>query len=76
MSALYNELERTLLEVKHQIHIVEHEASQFPGAYEKGIDPALLKDRSGNYILAPLLVAKAQCLLGMAQLKSAKEAKR
>lgn len=48
----HNEIDRSIKQVKED-------------AREGGMDPFKLRDTQGNYILAPLLAAKAQMLHGL-----------
>lgn len=50
------ELAETLARVKTQIDVVNRDAA------DMGISAHDMKDATGNYVLIPLLAAKAQCL--------------
>lgn len=67
--ALYLELERTVHELNRQIDVVRKDAEQYGNPAE------IMRDRNGGFLLTPLLVAKANCLHGMASLKAAKDKK-
>lgn len=56
------QLSELLETIDHQIHIVE------TFAREEGIPPLKLMDRNGNWVMAPLLLAKAQTLTSLAYL--------
>lgn len=53
---LGRELVRTLQEVNQQIEEISQEADRI------GTTSTKMQDSNGNYILAPILAAKAQCL--------------
>jgi hypothetical protein len=57
---LGRELVRTLSQINNQIEEVKDQAEN------SEIDPYRLRDTSGNWILIPLLGAKAQCLHALA----------
>lgn len=56
---LGRELAKTHAMISSQINTVEHKAQ------EMGISAHDFRDERGNYVLAPLLVAKAQVLHGL-----------
>lgn len=58
--SLHNELSNTLLNINNQINTVMSEAR------EKQIDVHQMKYSDGKHVLIDLLMAKAQCLNGMA----------
>lgn len=72
-NAIYVMLNKNLAEVNTQIDAMckelEKQIELLP--YPEGVTVMEMRDRNGNYLLAPLLVAKAQILSAMAQLKSA-----
>lgn len=49
-------LAQTLARINSQIETVEHDAKVM------GISPHDMRDATGNYVMIPLLAAKAQCL--------------
>lgn len=53
---LGRELSRTMSQINAQIEEVREEAKRME------ISPIKMRDTSGNYVLTPLLVAKAQTL--------------
>lgn len=71
-SSLTNELRTTLSQINLQIDAVH---ADFQQAKERGIylpDVTIyqLKNRDGTHILAPLLLAKSQCLQAIANLQA------
>lgn len=56
---LNNELSRALRQINSQIEEIRQEAVR------TDIPPVKMKDMHGNYIWAPLVVAKAQVLYGI-----------
>lgn len=57
---LGRELARTLSQVNQQIEAIKKDAEG------RSVDPYQLRDVSGNWILVPLLVSKANLLHGLA----------
>jgi hypothetical protein len=62
-SLLQQELRNLRAELNRQIHQVRMLAK------EMDIEAAVLKDQSGNFMLTPLLAAKAQVLSALANLE-------
>lgn len=60
MNVSPNELRRQTVQVLNQIDkqikVIETEAAV------RNVSPATLRDERGNYVISPLLLAKAQCL--------------
>lgn len=53
---LGRELGKTVAQINSQLQTVEHDAKR------RGISPHDLQDSSGNWVMVPLLAAKAQAL--------------
>lgn len=62
--SLENALRATLVLIDRQINVVNEEA------HERSVPPEYLKHADGHYVLAPFLLAKAQILSGLAQLRA------
>lgn len=58
------ELGRTLFTTLAQIH--QQTETIKMAALEKDLDPFAVRDQNGNYVLVPLLAARAQCLHALA----------
>ena len=73
---LYDELNRALVEVNRQIKTAIDEISSgtwinLEESRVENYDPYIQRDRNGQFILTPLIAAKAQILSAMAALKAA-----
>lgn len=65
--ALYDQLNRTLIEIQHQIEELKTLAEQ----NEMPVEASEMLGSDGHFLMTPLLLAKAQVLNAMASLKVA-----
>lgn len=63
-TSLYDELSRTLMQVNNQIAVITESAEI------AGVEPTKMMNADGTHSLTPLLLAKSNCLNGMAMLKT------
>jgi hypothetical protein len=63
-TALRQALRDTLKDVNTSLAVIERQAKRM------GVEPQLIRDEHGNWILAPLLVAKAQCIHALVLLQT------
>ena len=66
---LRTQLEQTLAQINRQIEEVRHRAISFTPDLE---DITQFQDKNGNFVMIPLLAAKAQVLSGLASLATVK----
>lgn len=65
---LYNQLRSIIMDMNEQMDVLRKEADKM------GLtSPYLIRDQYGGFILAPLLIAKANALHGLALLKHAEK---
>lgn len=71
-ASLLNELRRNMIEIDKQIVAIKRDvANQVPVHIEPDPDLAYrMKNKDGTFVLAPLLIAKSQCLSAIASLQA------
>lgn len=72
VSSLHSELRSTLYRINAQIDAIEKEfkKDKEEGIYLPDVSIYQLKNRDGVHVLAPLLLAKSECLFAIATLQA------